>query len=104
MTIPLKIMSVSAAILAAAPVFAGVDDNYYGYHHGMGWGGWFFGPVMMILFIGLIVAAIVVTARLLGFDSGVRSSDKALDILKERFAKGEIDKAEFEERRNALNG
>ncbi len=28
--------------------------------------------------------------------------DRALDVLRERFARGEIDKAEFDERRRAL--
>jgi len=66
-----------------------------------------FGPLMMILF----VAAVVVVLRWLGGHvSPARGHAAApgppgrtpLDILKERFARGEIDKAEFERRRRVL--
>ncbi len=76
---------------------------YYGPHM---WGdGWwmFFGPLMMIVFI----VAIVVVVRWLG-GSGHGGAPyrppgrTPLDILKERFAHGDIDKDEFEERRRAL--
>jgi putative membrane protein len=77
----------------------------------MMWGGWFhmfFGFVMMILFLGIIVVVIVLGVRWLGssehspFRHPPGRDGDALDILKKRLAKGEIDVAEFEERRRAL--
>jgi putative membrane protein len=70
---------------------------------GGGWSGMIFGPLMMILVLALPVAALVLLIRWLG---GSRSSaspgQTPLDILRERYARGEIDKEEFEERRRTL--
>ena len=77
-------------------------------HHGMwggGWGGMFFGLIMMLLVIAAIAAAVVFVARVLGgggFGTGKPSGKTPTDILEERFARGEIDAAEFEERRRVL--
>ncbi len=79
-----------------------------GYGHGHMWGGgahWIVGPVMMILFIALIVAVVVLIVRWLGGVGGGAAGARpkaAQDILEERFARGEIDKEEFEQRRQAL--
>ncbi len=68
-----------------------------------GWHGWIFGPIMMIVFIAVAVMVVVLLVRWLG-GSGLGAvphapSGKApLEILRERFARGEIDKEEFEER------
>lgn len=69
-----------------------------------GWGGWFFGPMMMLLFLALLVGAAIVVARLFRTDrpGGNGQTDQALEILRERFAKGEITKGEFDEMRQAL--
>lgn len=91
-------------VIAVSTATSALADGGGQYHdHGMMGGNWFFGPIMMLLFIGLIVGAIVLTARFLGFDTSNRSSSNSLDILKERFAKGEIDKDEFEERKRILS-
>lgn len=60
--------------------------------------------VVWLLFAALLVVGIVVMVRALterGGGSG-RSASSALEILEERFARGEIDRDEFEERRRAL--
>jgi putative membrane protein len=69
-------------------------------HEGMGW--WMvFGGILMVLFwagiIGLVVWGV---AKLAGYqNSGAAPAKKggALDIAKERYAKGEISKEQFEQ-------
>ena len=67
------------------------------------WGGYgpapwmFFGPLMMILFVAACVS--VAYLVMCPYRAG---SGHAMDILKERYARGEIDQAEFEARRRLL--
>ncbi|GGD28873.1 SHOCT domain-containing protein [Sinisalibacter lacisalsi] len=71
----------------------------------MMWGGGFgmFGGLMMILFWGLVIALIAFGVKWLSDNRGASNSRRdALDILRERFASGEIDEDEFERRRKAL--
>jgi putative membrane protein len=96
------------ATLTALPVMAQTPADRPDYwHYGWGWGHMLFGSLMMILFWGGLILLIVLAVRWLGAGS-VRVTpqapeSKALDVLKERFARGEIDKEEFEERRRLLS-
>lgn len=77
----------------------GYGDNF------IGWGGMiFFGFLFMVLWWALIIAGVVVFAKwLIARFQGARGDDKTpVDILKERYAKGEIDKVEFEEKKKDL--
>ena len=103
--IPLSLTLVSLPALAQAT--AGRPDyGHYGWD--WGWGHMIFGSVMMILFWGGIIALIVVAVRWMGRGSPhgpvpPSSQKSALDILERRFAQGEIDKEEFEERKRLLS-
>ena len=64
-----------------------------------------FGMIGVVLFWVLVILGIVVLVRRVGgssASSGPPPSKTALDILKERYARGEIDKQEFEERKRDL--
>ncbi len=100
------LIAVPATALMTVPAVA----QTYGDHPYMGawgWGGMILGPIMMIVFIAVAVVVVVLLVRWLGGPGhgGVLHSPPGktpLDILKERFAKGEIDNEEFEERRRVL--
>ena len=69
------------------------------------WYGMIFGPIMMIVFVVLTVLIIAWALRALGlgWQSEPRRRDTPLDTLKHRFARGEIDRAEYEDRRRLLS-
>ena len=109
----------AAAGIALGPTLAFAqqqqEPNRYGYGpYMMDWaGGWYgmmvFGPLFMILVLAVVVAIVVLLVRWLGGPwhslqppHQLPPGRTPLDILKERFARGEIEKEEFEERRRVL--
>lgn len=106
--------TVAAVALLPGMALAQQTEPYrYAYGPHMGWdGGWYgmiFGPFFMILFLAIVIGLIVLLVRWLGGGTwpatqapnqqGGRSPH---DILKERYARGEIDKDDFEERKRTL--
>lgn len=79
----------------------------YGWWNGSSapWYGMIFGPIMMIVFVVLTVLIIAWVLRAFGL--GWQSSSQGntpLDTLKHRFARGEIDQAEYEAGKKLLSG
>lgn len=74
------------------------------WHMGDGWGWWMmFGWLWMVALWGLIVwAAVYIARRLSGSPETPRSRSNALDILEERYARGELTDEEFDKRRRRI--
>jgi putative membrane protein len=87
----------SVVTLGWGAVMAQMGD--WGHMGGWGWGTAIFGLVFMIAILGL-VAWLVVTAIRRPETGGKRSS--ALDLLDERYARGEIEREEYLKRRADL--
>jgi putative membrane protein len=69
----------------------------------MGGFGWGWMPLMMVVFWGLIIWGIVAAVRYSrGESSNTKTTGSALDVLKLRYARGEIKKKEYEEKKREL--
>lgn len=98
------------SVMAQLPAAAAAQESrpYYGHHMwDGGWAGMIFGPLFMLLLLAAVVVAVVLLLRWLGGPSGHQpvhpaTGKTALDLLKERYARGEIDTQEYEERRRGL--
>lgn len=99
---------ITTALFGAAPLARAQDSGSW---HGMmghwGWdGGWGAGMIGMAFWWLLILVAIVLLAkRLFGSrrsSDGTVPSQRALEILKERYARGEIGKEEYEQKKRDL--
>ena len=73
--------------------------------HPIWFGGWGFAMMLPMLFFwwALMVGACIIGLRWLLTHSKSSPQDRALTILRERFARGEIEKDEFEARKRQLS-
>ena len=69
-----------------------------GFGHGWGMGfGWIIGIIILLIILWLAFKVFRTNS-----EKPSSSTNKPLDILRERYAKGEIDKDEFEQRKKDL--
>lgn len=85
----------------ASPQWGGPGDHPWGWGMmGSGWG--MFMMIFMFLLWALIIVGIVFLICYLIHAPHAVTSEDALDILKRRYAQGEIEKSGFEEKRKDL--
>lgn len=79
-----------------------------GHMGGFGWGSYLLGGLLMLLFWGGIIALAFFAIR--GIAGSVNrtsgqsesDSDRSMEILKERYARGEIDREQFQKMKSDL--
>ena len=97
-------------VIVILSVVPGLIWGWQGYSYGMmgpgmmgGYGTMFLMPILWVVVIGLIIWAVVAATRRSGESaSNARSTDSAMEILKRRYARGEINKEEYEEKKKDL--
>jgi putative membrane protein len=83
-----------------APTLRHPEENAMMWWNDYGPAPWmFFGPMFMLMMMAVCVLVMYFMMR--GRHGGSRD-DHAAEILKERFARGEIDKTEYDDRRRTL--
>lgn len=108
------VLAAAALTLTQSPSWAiaqaPTDAERYEYFSGMmGWGGWWpgmiFGPLLMVLVVFAVVLLVRWTGAPTRDTATMHQAPPArspIDILRERFARGEIDKQEYDDRRRVL--
>ncbi len=93
----------AAFSVLVAPAWAQPTTQVPGYCGPMwsNWGWTMMGPLPMIIFLGVLIGLIALSVR---WFSQSTSRASALDVLNERYARGEIDKAEYDQKKQDLKG
>ena len=75
--------------------------GYFGGWNGFGMMGWFGGIVMLLFWVAVVLLVVWVVRAT--FPAPRRDEgDRALDLLRQRYASGEISQAEYEQARRVL--
>ncbi len=95
-------------LLQNGNAFAQWGQSFGEGHMGPGWGIGWLGMVMMLAFWGLVIVALFFFIKWLiqaskGQTNNQPAGARALDILRERYARGEIEKEEYEAKKADLN-
>lgn len=77
-------------------------DHMGGWNRMMGYGGGMLMWLLFLVLIAVVVYLVIQSQKSKTHDRGPRET--ALDILKKRFARGEIGKEEYEEKKETLRG
>lgn len=104
--------SIIVGLAIIVPLIVGLVSGW-GYYDGWrmmgpgmmgGYGFMWFMPIFGIVILGLIIWAIIAAVGRPGESRGQGSAttDSALEILKQRYARGEIGKEEYEQKRKDL--
>lgn len=102
----MKVLIIVFVILFMFPVLAFADVEGCGFTGGwnqmmnFGHEGGFFMVFIFVIVIGLIIYFVITNTKSNRYTGGF--SETSLDIIKERFAKGEINEKEFENMKKAL--
>ncbi len=96
-------------VLLLGPAVAAAQERGYEWGWGMHpmwgvWGAWGIGMMlMMLVFWGVVIVGIVLAIRWLASQGKAsHSPDTALDILRQRYARGDISKEEFDAKKRDL--
>jgi putative membrane protein len=97
-------MEIINNLIPVAQAHTGAGEGYnmmsnYGF---MGMGGGFIGGMFMLLFWILVIIGAIYFFKYLAQDQNKEQHKDPMEILKERYAKGEIDEDEFEQRKKDL--
>ncbi len=99
------LIALVTALLSTGTVWGQERPYEWGWGmHPMWWGAWGFGMMLtMLLFWGVVIVGLVIAIRWLLGQGKAPQSDSALEILRQRYARGEINKEEFEAKKRDLS-
>ncbi len=106
----LTVGGIIVAVLIILSVVLGLLFEWQRYDYGMmgpgmmgGFGTMFLMPILWIVILGLIIWVVVAALHKPGeADSTAYKADSPMEILKRRYAQGEIDKEEYEAKKKDL--